>query len=109
MILQKTLKKSVSLKGIGLHSGLPITLNIHAARPGRGIVFIRTDLPRTGTSAHYKNITNTQLATTIGRGNVTVSTVEHVMAALYGMDVDNAIVEVSGAEVPILDGSSVPF
>lgn len=110
MIFQRTLKSSVSLKGIGLHSGAEAQMTLHPAAANRGIHFVRTDLENSAPiSAHYKNVVNTQLATTLGRGNVTISTVEHVLAALQGMGVDNALIEVSGPEVPLMDGSSAPF
>jgi UDP-3-O-[3-hydroxymyristoyl] N-acetylglucosamine deacetylase len=110
MNFQKTLRGSVTLKGIGLHSGKNARVTIRPGRPNKGIIFVRTDL-RTpvGIPAHYKNIVNTQLATTLGRGNVLVSTVEHVLAALHGLGIDNALVEVDGPEIPILDGSAEPF
>ncbi len=110
MTFQRTLKNSVTLNGIGIHSGKPVRLTMKPARPNAGIAFIRTDMPGAPQiAAHYKNIINTQMATTLGRGSVHVSTVEHVMAALQGMGVDNAVIEVSGPEVPIMDGSSGPF
>ena len=110
MIFQRTLKQQVSLKGIGLHSGKPATLTIYPALPNKGILFVRSDIAGSlPIAAHYKNIVNTQLATTLGRGNVTISTVEHVLAALQGMGIDNALIEVDGPEVPIMDGSSAAF
>src|SRR3954453_1775163 len=109
-IFQKTVKAPVQVSGIGLHSGAPANLTIRPARPNTGIIFVRTDLVELEGGceipAHFKNVVNTQLATTLGRGRVTISTVEHVLAALQGMNVDNAIVEIDGPEVPILDGSS---
>jgi UDP-3-O-[3-hydroxymyristoyl] N-acetylglucosamine deacetylase len=108
MILQKTIKSSVSLQGVGLHSGQMAEITLRPALPNRGIVFVRTDLG-VEISAHYRNVVNTQLATTIGRGKATISTVEHILAALQGMGIDNAICEVNGPEVPILDGSSEAF
>jgi UDP-3-O-[3-hydroxymyristoyl] N-acetylglucosamine deacetylase len=110
MNFQRTLKAPVSLSGIGLHSGKTVHMTIQPARPGHGITFVRTDLEGSPeVHAHFKNVLSTQLATTIGRGQVTISTVEHVLAALQGMNVDNAIVEVDAGEVPILDGSSIGF
>ncbi|MGK5082524.1 UDP-3-O-acyl-N-acetylglucosamine deacetylase [Bdellovibrionota bacterium FG-1] len=107
---QRTLKDSITLKGVGIHSGRPAHLTMKPARPNTGIRFVRTDLDgRPEISAHYKNVINTQMATTIGRGRICVGTVEHVLAALQGLGVDNAILEVDGPEVPIMDGSSGPF
>lgn len=98
------------MTGIGLHSGKPVHLQIKPARPGYGIKFVRTDIQDSfPLSGHYKNVVSTQLATTIGRGNVTISTVEHLMAALFGAGIDNALVEVDAPEIPILDGSAAPF
>ncbi len=110
MILQRTLKNKVSLQGIGVHSGKSSRVTLRPAQPNRGVLFVRTDLPGAPEiAAHYKNIVNTQLATTLGYGGVTLSTVEHVLAALQGCGVDNAIIEVDGPEVPIMDGSSGAF
>jgi UDP-3-O-[3-hydroxymyristoyl] N-acetylglucosamine deacetylase len=110
MIFQRTLKRPVVIHGIGLHSGKEAHLTIKPARPNLGVIFVRTDLPNNPEiAAHYKNIVNTQLATTLGRGKFTIGTVEHVLAALQGMGIDNAIVEIDGPEIPILDGSSGLF
>jgi UDP-3-O-[3-hydroxymyristoyl] N-acetylglucosamine deacetylase len=107
---QKTLKDSVTLNGIGIHSGKPTRLTLKPAFTNFGVRFVRTDLDGAPEiAAHFKNVINTQMATTLGRGKVTISTVEHVLAALQGMGVDNCLVEVDGPEVPIMDGSSGPF
>jgi UDP-3-O-[3-hydroxymyristoyl] N-acetylglucosamine deacetylase len=108
--LQKTLKDSVTLTGVGIHSGKTARLTMKPARPGFGVRFVRTDLEGCPEiQAHYKNVINTQMATTLGRGQITIGTVEHVLAALQGMGIDNAWIEVDGPEVPIMDGSSGPF
>ncbi|MCM2324751.1 MAG: UDP-3-O-acyl-N-acetylglucosamine deacetylase [Oligoflexia bacterium] len=110
MILQRTLKDSITLTGVGLHSGKAVQLTLKPGRPGQGISFVRTDLPNLLPMAgHYRNITNTQLATTLGRGQGSISTVEHLMSALQGAGIDNASVEVDGPEIPIMDGSAQPF
>ena len=107
---QKTLKKAVTLEGIGLHSGKKARVKIHPGRPGSGIVFVRGDLSDSpAIPALASSVVSTQLATTLGIGNVTIATVEHLLAALQGLGVDNAWVEVDGPEMPILDGSSAPF
>jgi len=107
---QRTLKTKISLTGVGLHSGKPATIEILPASANRGIVFVRTDVVGSPEiAAHYQNVVNTQLATTLGRGAVQISTVEHVLAALHGLGIDNATVYVDGPEVPILDGSSLQF
>lgn len=108
--LQKTLKDSVTLQGVGIHSGKAARMTLRPASPGFGVRFVRTDLPGSPEiAAHFKNVINTQLATTLGRGSVTVGTVEHVLAALHGMGIDNCRVEIDGPEIPIMDGSSGPF
>jgi UDP-3-O-[3-hydroxymyristoyl] N-acetylglucosamine deacetylase len=110
MVFQRTLKRSVSIKGVGLHSGNNIKLTINPGRPGQGIVFVRTDIEGAPEiPAQYKHVINTQLATTLGAGKATISTVEHLLSALQGLGVDNALIEVNGPEIPILDGSAAPF
>lgn len=107
---QRTIQKAVTLKGIGLHSGTAAEVTLKPAGPNKGILFKRADLvDALPIEANFRNVVSTQLATTIGKGSVTVSTVEHLMAALVGFGIDNLLVEVSGPEVPILDGSSVQF
>ncbi len=107
---QHTLKKSVSCNGVGLHSGNEINLTIKPAPENSGIHFFRTDLNDTvGIPAHMDKVVDTRLATTIADAKVMVSTTEHLMAALQGFGVDNADIELDGAEVPIMDGSAGPF
>lgn len=108
--LQKTLKDSVTLDGIGIHSGKPTRMTMHPAHPGYGVRFVRTDLSGSPEiAATYQNVVNTQMATTLGQGKFTISTVEHVLAALQGLGIDNCLIEVNGPEVPIMDGSSGSF
>lgn len=110
MSLQRTLKRTVLMEGVGLHTGLPIKLEIRPAQDNFGIQFMRSDMPKAPTiRASYENVTNTRLATTLGAGKNCVSTVEHLMAAFAGCGIDNALVLVGGPEVPIFDGSSAPF
>jgi len=110
MIFQRTLKKPVSVAGVGLHSGQQIQLTLRPASPNQGIHFVRTDLEGAPeVSAQHKNVINTQMATTLGIGKVTIGTVEHLMAALQILGVDNAVIEVDGPEVPIFDGSAHHF
>lgn len=108
MIAQRTLDHSIRCSGIGLHSGRKIELILHPSAEDTGITFMRSDLgvEIPATSAH---VTDTRLCTTIGIGNASISTVEHLLSALAGLGVDNARIEVSGPEVPIMDGSSAPF
>jgi len=107
---QHTLQKSISCVGIGLHSGRPVNLTLHPAPADTGIVFIRADLcGDPAIPARLDHVVDTIRATTLGRDGVKVATVEHLLSALSGLGVDNAFVEVSAAEVPIMDGSSGPF
>ena len=108
MIVQRTLDHSIRCSGIGLHSGRKIDLVLHPAAEDSGITFVRSDLG-VEIPARAENVTDTRLCTTIGVGNAHVSTVEHLLSALAGLGVDNARIEVSGPEVPIMDGSSAPF
>ncbi len=110
---QTTLRNHVSVSGIGVHSGSPVTLTLHPAEAGTGIVFLRCGLdgqPDRELSANFRLVTATEFATVLGdRNGPAVSTTEHVLAALHGLGVDNAVVEVDGPEVPIMDGSAEPF
>lgn len=109
-VYQKTVRKDVTIEGIGLHSGKPAKVRIKPALPNAGIIFVRTDLEKPVTiPASYEFVTQTKLATTIGRDQTKISTVEHLLCALKLMQIDNAMVEVSGPEVPIMDGSAAPF
>jgi UDP-3-O-[3-hydroxymyristoyl] N-acetylglucosamine deacetylase len=110
MALQQTVKDKLVFSGIGLHSGKPITMTIRPAAAGTGIVFHRIDMsPPVSIEACSSSVVNTRLSTTIGKSNATVSTIEHLMAALYGCGVDNAHIDIDGPEVPIMDGSAAPF
>ncbi len=107
---QRTVSKTASLQGVGLHSGAKVTLTLRPAPAGHGIVFVRTDLPRpVSIPALAEYVVDTALATTLGRDGVRVGTVEHFMSALAGLGIDNVRVELDGPEVPIMDGSAVPF
>ena len=110
---QTTLRDHTTLLGVGVHSGLPVTLTIHPADTGTGLRFIRTGLA----GNHYREIpadmdavTATEFATVLGDANgPLISTAEHVLAALSGLGVDNAVIEIDGPEAPIMDGSAGPF
>lgn len=110
---QTTLADRVELRGCGVHSGSIASIILHPAAANEGISFLRTDKAGPAAkpvSARHRNVATTELATVIGDPSVSsVSTIEHLMAALYGMGVDNALVEIHGPEVPILDGSAEPF
>jgi UDP-3-O-[3-hydroxymyristoyl] N-acetylglucosamine deacetylase len=107
---QRTLKKAVECTGIGLHSGEKSTVVLRPAPPNTGIRFSRADLAGHPTvNAQFDQVVDTMLATTIGVNGCKIGTVEHLMAAFYGLGIDNVLVEVHGSEVPIMDGSSAPF
>ena len=107
---QRTLKASVRSKGIGLHSGGKVHMNLRPAPANSGITFRRVDLDvPVEIPAHASHVSQTTLGTTLEYGGARVSTVEHVLAALAGLGVDNAFVDLTAAEVPIMDGSSAPF
>lgn len=109
--MQATLKSRCVFTGVGLHSGAPARLEIHPAPAGFGIMFRRTDLnPSVDIPARWDRVTPSKLCTLMDNGQgVTLSTVEHIMAALAGTGIHNALVSVDGPEVPILDGSAAPF
>jgi UDP-3-O-[3-hydroxymyristoyl] N-acetylglucosamine deacetylase len=110
---QTTLQGHVTVAGIGVHSGAPANLTLHPAEADTGIVFLRTGIdgqPDRELGANFRSVTATEFATVLGDHNgPAVSTTEHVLAALNGLGVDNAVVEVDGPEVPIMDGSAAPF
>jgi UDP-3-O-[3-hydroxymyristoyl] N-acetylglucosamine deacetylase len=110
---QTTLREQVAVSGIGVHSGWPATVTLHPAQADTGIVFVRCgasgendrELP-----ANFRSVTATEFATVLGdKSGPAVSTTEHVLAALFGLGVDNAVVEVDGPEIPIMDGSAAAF
>ena len=111
MLSQKTLKKSLEIKGIGLHSGKEVTLKILPAEPNTGIQFKRTDLQSDNiVIPSVFNVSSANLCTTISNNaGVKIKTIEHLMAALFTLGVDNSIIEINNLEVPILDGSSKIF
>ncbi len=110
-IYQKTLSKKVSFQGIGLHSGLNSTVNLIPAKEDEGIIFKRVDLNKNNLiKANFKNVSSAKLCTTLENNfGVKVSTVEHLLAALYITGIDNALIEIDNEEVPIMDGSSKDF
>ena len=111
ILTQKTLSKKISFQGIGIHTGERVKINILPASPNSGIIFKRTDLrSKNIIYPNYANVTDTTLCTTISNEyGVKVSTIEHLMGALYGIGVDNAVIEINSQEVPILDGSAKVF
>jgi len=107
---QRTIAKEISCRGIGLHSGKTVEMTIKPSSADSGIIFERIDIPDSHKiKASFDNVIQTNMATTIGVNGCRISTVEHLMAALFGMGIDNALIQIEGEEVPIMDGSSAPF
>ncbi len=108
---QKTLKKIVKFKGVGLHTGKEVSITISPSKPNTGIVFRRVDLKNNNiVLPNVYNVSNATLCTTItNEHGVSVSTIEHLMGALYGLGIDNAFIEIDSQEVPIMDGSAKKF
>ena len=110
MLKQRTLRKTIATKGVGLHTGARVELALHPAPADSGIVFRRTDLAEpVEIPALADRVGDTRLSSTLMAGGVAVSTVEHLMSALCGLGVDNLRVDIAGPEVPIMDGSAGPF
>ncbi|BCG65301.1 MAG: UDP-3-O-[3-hydroxymyristoyl] N-acetylglucosamine deacetylase [Methyloprofundus sp.] len=110
MIKQRTLKNTIRATGVGLHTGDKIYLTLHPAPANTGIKFRRVDLAEPVTiDAVPHNVGETTLSTTLVAGDVKISTIEHLLSAMAGLGIDNAVVDVSAAEVPIMDGSAGPF
>ena len=110
-LTQKTIKNNVSFSGVALHTGLDVNVCIKPADPNFGIVFKRVDLNENNLIyPNFMNVTNTSLNTTIeNEFGVKISTIEHLMGALFGLGIDNALIEIDNEEVPILDGSAKNF
>lgn len=107
---QHTIGKDVTYKGLGLHSGMPVTMTMHPATPGTGIIFKRSDLPGgPEVPAQSRYITNTLRATTLEKGEAKIFTVEHVLSALYALQIDNCVIEMDSPEPPVGDGSAKTF
>src|SRR5438105_2440128 len=111
---QTTLGARATVSGIGVHSGHPVSLTLHPADAGTGVVFVRLDAkgrPEREIRAHARYVSATELATVLGDDDhgPCVSTIEHIMATLCGLGVDNALIEIDGAEAPIMDGSAAAF
>jgi UDP-3-O-[3-hydroxymyristoyl] N-acetylglucosamine deacetylase len=110
MVRQRTLNNSIRATGVGLHSGAKVLMTLHPAPDDTGIVFRRVDLdPVVEIRAHADNVSRTDLNTTLTCGDASVYTVEHLLSAFAGLGIDNAFVDVSASEVPIMDGSAGPF
>ncbi len=110
MIRQRTLKNAIRATGVGLHTGEKIYLTLRPGAPDTGIVFRRVDLdPPVEIRAHPENVGDTRLSTTLTHGGASISTVEHLLSAIAGLGIDNAVIDLSAPEVPIMDGSAGPF
>jgi UDP-3-O-[3-hydroxymyristoyl] N-acetylglucosamine deacetylase len=110
-VFQKTIQKEITFKGVGLHSGLNAEVKVLPAAANFGIVFKRIDLDKDNViKANFENVSSAKLCTTLeNKFNITISTVEHLLAALYITGIDNALIEINNSEVPIMDGSSKEF
>ena len=108
---QKTINKKISFNGVGLHTGNKVQLNLLPSEPNTGITFKRVDIKENNiVIPRFNNVTDTTLCTTLSNEHgVSVSTIEHLMGALYGIGIDNLLVEVNSQELPILDGSAKKF
>jgi UDP-3-O-[3-hydroxymyristoyl] N-acetylglucosamine deacetylase len=106
---ETTVQRPVEASGIGLHSGVAVKIRILPAPPSTGIVFVRTDLDGFTIPASWRHVQKVSYATSLMRSGVLISTTEHLLSVFYSMSVDNAFVEIDNLEVPILDGSGLPF
>ncbi len=110
MLRQRTIRKPVHAIGIGVHSGKKVRMTLRPAGENTGIIFVRSDLDGSpAIAAQAQNVSDTTLATSVGTPEAQVATVEHLMSALWGIGIDNLIVELSSEEVPIMDGSAAPY
>ncbi|MBI1791564.1 MAG: UDP-3-O-acyl-N-acetylglucosamine deacetylase [Acidobacteria bacterium] len=109
MIFETTLQRAAEASGIGLHSGVAVSIRILPAPVATGIVFVRTDLENFPVPASWRNVARVSYATSLMRQGVLISTTEHLLSVFYSMGIDNAYVEIDNLEVPILDGSGQPF
>src|SRR5437773_7688819 len=106
---ETTVQRGAEASGIGLHSGVPVSIRILPAPVSTGIVFLRTDLDNFAIPASWRNVARVSYATSLMRQGVLISTTEHLLSVFYSMGIDNAVVEIDNLEVPILDGSGLPF
>jgi UDP-3-O-[3-hydroxymyristoyl] N-acetylglucosamine deacetylase len=106
---ETTVQRPVEASGLGLHSGVPVNIRILPAPVNTGVVFIRTDLDRFPIPASWRHVARVSYATSLMRQGVLISTTEHLLSVLYSMGIDNVYVEIDNLEVPILDGSGLPF
>ncbi len=109
MRFETTVQRPVEATGIGLHSGVPVSIRILPAPPSTGIVFLRSDLENFAIPASWRHVARVSYATSLMRQGVLISTTEHLLSVLYSMGIDNAYIAIDNLEVPILDGSGLPF
>ena len=109
MLRQRTLSSKINASGVGLHTGKKVSLTLLPANVDSGITFIRTDIQSNPIKASFDNVNDTRLQTSLSNNEVRISTVEHLLSALAGLGIDNAIIQLDGPEVPIMDGSARPF
>ena len=109
MYFEQTVARPVSVSGVGLHHGVPVTIQIRPAPAGTGIVFLRTDLKNFPVPALWQHVARVSYATSLMRQGVLISTTEHLLSVLYSSGIDNAWIDIDNLEVPILDGSGAPF
>ena len=109
MLKQRTLSSKIKASGVGLHTGKKITLILNPAPINSGITFLRTDIKSNAINASLENVHDTRLSTTLSNKTAKISTVEHLLSAFAGLGIDNALIELDGPEVPIMDGSARPF
>ncbi len=109
MRFETTIQRPVEASGVGLHTGVPVSIRILPAPPSTGIVFLRTDLDNFAIPASWRHVARVSYATSLMRQSVLISTTEHLLSVLYSMGIDNAYIAIDNLEVPILDGSGLPF
>tara|TARA_B100001287_G_scaffold46429_1_gene35484 strand:- start:272 stop:1186 length:915 start_codon:yes stop_codon:yes gene_type:complete len=109
MLRQRTLSSKINASGVGLHTGKKVSLTLMPADADSGITFIRTDIQSNPIKASFDNVNDTRLQTSLSNNEVRISTVEHLLSALAGLGIDNAVIQLDGPEVPIMDGSARPF
>jgi UDP-3-O-[3-hydroxymyristoyl] N-acetylglucosamine deacetylase len=109
MRFETTIQRPVEAKGVGLHSGVPVAIRVLPAPVSTGLVFVRTDLDNFPISASWRHVARVSYATSLMRQGVLISTTEHLLSVFYSSGIDNAFIEINNLEVPILDGSGLPF
>ena len=109
MRFETTIQRPVEVSGVGLHSGVPVTIRVMPAPVSTGLVFLRSDLDNFPVPALWKHVARVSYATSLMRQGVLISTTEHLLSTFYSLGIDNAYIEIDNLEVPILDGSGLPF